>query len=333
MARRLPGLSFFFSALLIAATAAAEVPISEEARRHFSLGVSFLQDPDGARYEEAYQEFKAAYAASPSWKILGNLGIAAFKLERDGEAIAAFEKYLAEGDGQIDAEERAQFERDLHTLNSAVVKLKLQSIPAGASIVDERVPTSGAPILNRYGPLAQATELGLHPGHHRITAKLTGYQDSVVELDLVPGQSYERLLELKPTLTPVASGPAVEARSYRRGPHVASYVALGVGVVGLGVGTVFGLKAKSEYDQGNELCPSFPCRLTPQQASAREAHGEDGDRAKTVAMAGFIVGGAALATSATLFLLGSRKTEPDRSQAVVRPWVGVASMGLSGTFQ
>jgi tetratricopeptide (TPR) repeat protein len=335
MARRFLGHTLGLALFTTTAIASAEVPISEEARRHFSLGVSFIQDPDGARYEEAYQEFKTAYAASPSWKILGNLGIAAFKLERDGEAIEAFEKYLAEGADQIDAEERAQFERDLQTLQSVVVRLKLQSAPPGASIIDERIPASGPPILNRYGALGQATELGLHPGHHRITAKLAGHADAVVELDLVPGQTYERILELKPEAPPVAvaSSPPVERGGSGNGLRVASYAALGVGVVGLGVGTVFGLKAKSEYDQGNDLCPSFPCQLTSQQASAREAHGEDGNSAKALSLVGFIVGGAGLATGATLFLLSGKKAEPSASQASVRPWVGVGSMGLSGSFQ
>src|ERR1041384_1226056 len=182
MALRFMGITLGMALFSVTALAAAEVPISEEARTHFSAGVSFLQDPDGARYEEAYREFKAAYAASPSWKILGNLGIAAFKLERDGEAIDAFEKYLSEGGAQVEAEERAQFERDLQTLQSAVTKLTLQSEPPGATIVDERIPASGPAIQNRYGALTQPTELGLRPGHHRITAKLAGYPDAVVEL-------------------------------------------------------------------------------------------------------------------------------------------------------
>ena len=108
--------------LVVLATAgpaiAADVPISEDARAHFTAGVNLLQDPDGARYEEAYREFKAAYSASPSWKILGNLGISAMKLERDGEAIDAYKKYLSEGGKQVDADERAQFQRDLATLEA-----------------------------------------------------------------------------------------------------------------------------------------------------------------------------------------------------------------------
>src|SRR5262245_33989950 len=76
---------------------ADEVQITPGARARFTAGVNLLKDPEGPRYEEAYREFKAAYAASPSYKILGNLGLCAMKLERDEEAIAAYERYLKEG--------------------------------------------------------------------------------------------------------------------------------------------------------------------------------------------------------------------------------------------
>src|SRR5690348_16782755 len=103
------GFGLVCSACLLATPAFAEVQITEAARQHFKAGVNFMQDPDGARYEEAYREFTAAYAASPSWKILGNLGIAAMKLERDGEAIDAMEKYLMEGGKELPTDERDQF--------------------------------------------------------------------------------------------------------------------------------------------------------------------------------------------------------------------------------
>src|SRR6266496_5806066 len=74
-----------------------DVPVSEEAKKYFKSGVDFLKDPDGARYEEAYAKFRAAYQISPSWRILGNLALSAMKLERFGEAIEAYERYVAEG--------------------------------------------------------------------------------------------------------------------------------------------------------------------------------------------------------------------------------------------
>jgi hypothetical protein len=332
MASRLFAVTLGLALFSVTVPALAEVPISEEARVHFTAGVTFLQDPDGARYEEAYREFKTAYAASPSWKILGNLGIAAFKLERNGEAIEAFTKYLAEGGTQIEADERAQIERDLQSLQAAVVQLTLESDPPGASLVDERVPATGGPILNRYGALAQPTTLGLHPGHHRLTAKLAGYPDVVVELDLEPKQQLSHVFKFQKVSE--ATAPMDAAPQTRgNGMRTASYVALGVGVVGVGVGTVFALSAKSKYEKGNDLCPAFPCSLTQQEARDREQFGKDGDSAKTLSMVGFIAGGVGLAAGATLFILSGKRAEAPAAQTSVQPWVGLGSMGITGSFQ
>src|SRR5690606_41982881 len=74
---------------------------------------------DGARYEDAYREFKVAYAECASWKILGNLGLASMKLERDGEAIEAIQGYLDGGKDNIDEVE----DRKSTRLNSSHVKI------------------------------------------------------------------------------------------------------------------------------------------------------------------------------------------------------------------
>src|SRR5687767_14188292 len=182
--RRSLSIAVFLGLFGITSSALAdEVPISDQARAHFNAGVNLLQDPDGARYDEAYREFKAAYAASPSWKILGNLGIAAMKLERDGEAVEAFRKYLSEGGTQIEPEERAQFERDAQTLEAGLVRVKIESVPPGAIVVDERIPMAGGAVINRYGPLSGATDVGIRAGRHRMTARLSGYKDAVWEVD------------------------------------------------------------------------------------------------------------------------------------------------------
>src|SRR5688572_4726463 len=109
MMRPLRAAAFAAAALAFfpGAARAEDPPISEEARRHFKAGVHFMQDPDGEKVEEAYREFKVAYSLSSSPKILGNMGTSAMKLERDGEAIEAYARYLREV-ADIDADERAQ---------------------------------------------------------------------------------------------------------------------------------------------------------------------------------------------------------------------------------
>ena len=112
---------FLCSALGASNAAAESVAITDEARAHFSAGVSFLQDPDGARYEEALRELQTAYAISLSLKIWGNWGLAAMTLERDGEARDAIRRYLPEGGEQIEAAERAQMELDLQSIEASIV--------------------------------------------------------------------------------------------------------------------------------------------------------------------------------------------------------------------
>lgn len=330
--------SLFLAVFLGAAHAhATDVPITPEARAHFAAGVNFLQDPDGAKFEEAYREFKAAYGISPSWKILGNLGIAAWKLERDGEALAAFEKYLAEGGQELDDEERAQFERDAQTLRAAMVRLKLSSDPPGAVILDERLPQAGGVIRNRYSALNEGTELGVRAGHHRITASLPGRPDVVWEVELQPGQTVEHVFKFDAAAEGTSSAQGVQLDSGQSGSggntlRTLSYVAAGVGVVGLGVGTLFALQTKSHYDDADAFCPSYPCELTRAQADERKRHIDDGDNKKTLSIVGFAVGGVGLAAGATLFLLSSKPKERPATGFYVTPLVGINSFGVTGGF-
>jgi hypothetical protein len=325
------------------AALAAEVPITEEARAHFSAGVSFLEEPDGARYEDAYREFSAAYNASPSWKILGNLGISAMKLERDGEAIDAFSKYLSQGGKDIERDERQQVERDLKTLQAGVAYLSLSFEPQGVTLTDERMPQSGSPVVNRYVFAGASTKLGLHPGHHRLTVELQGYDKAVWEVDAVAKQEQSHSFTLTrapeaapapvvvaPAPPPEATAPPPEPSGGGNGLRVASYVVLGVGVVGLGVGTVFTLTANGKNSDANDMCPSFPCQLTSDEAKKREDLGKEADSARTISVVGFVAGGVGVAAGATLFILSSGKKQ--QQGLVVSPFVGLSSAGVKGSF-
>ncbi|MDF3065007.1 MAG: hypothetical protein K0R38_608 [Polyangiaceae bacterium] len=326
---------------------AADVVISDEARAHFSAGVNLLQDPDGARYEEAYREFKAAYATSPSWKILGNLGLSAMKLERDSEAIEAIKKYLAEGGKKIDADERAQFQRDLATLESGVAQVVLQSEPPGATIEDERHPASGQTIRNSYVADGRS-QIGVRSGRHRFTAKLAGRADAVWEVELSPKQQVSHTFTLPEpaTASPVAAPTAapapmpvaiVDTNSPQggNGLRTGAYIALGAGVVGLAAGTIFGLSAKSKYKEANDItndnCPgSGSCELPAPLFDQRAGLGKDGDSAKTLSIVGFALGGVGLATGVTLFVLSNKKE--GAAAASVQPYVGVGQLGFRGGF-
>jgi len=243
-------------------TKEAEVEITEKARRHFRAGAAFAEDPDGARYADALREFRRAYAESPSWKVLGNLGLAAMKLERDGEAIEAFRTYLEEGGDELETAERAQFERDLEMLESSVTWVTISTNVKGATLLDRRSPLSGQAILNQYPVSESSVRIGLHSGRHRLTLSLDGYESASWTLDASGGEK-EHTLELSPVKedepAPAAQPVAVatpEDKGVTTRP-VPTSVWIGVGATGLlgigaGVTGIIATGKRSDFDAAND---------------------------------------------------------------------------------
>jgi hypothetical protein len=326
---RIAPLIVLASALLLAPSAhAQEAEISDQARAHFQAGVNFLQDPDGARYEEAYREFSAAYRSSPSWKILGNLGIAAMKLERDGEAIDAFEKYLAGGAATLAPEERAQFERDLGTLKAGVVRLSITLSHPGATLVDERTPVTGSAVRNTYTPGTTQIEIGVRSGHHKIVAKLAGYADETWEIEAQSGVPQAHTFTFQKAAvpgTPASSGtPVTGDRPTPTGVYV-GLAATGVFAVGAGVVGVMALGKKSDFDEAND-------------GTDRENASDLSDSTKTLNLVtDVLIGAAVVSAGVTTYLYLSRpNADAPRSSGWIRvqPAVGLrsGSLQLTGAF-
>jgi hypothetical protein len=191
-------------------------------------------------------------------------------------------------------------------------------------------------VRNRYSALNAPAEIGVRAGHHRFIASLPGRPDVVWEVDLEPGQTIEHVFTFEAGApASSSSGTKVDAGVPDGGGNTLrtlSYVALGVGVVGLGAGTLFAVQAKGKYDDANDFCPSFPCDLTRSQAKEREDLIDDGDGKKTLSIVGFAVGGVGLAAGATLFFLSGRKSEAAAQGFHVTPVVGINSFGLTGGF-
>jgi hypothetical protein len=246
--------------LLAAPAHAQDVPISDEARKEFDIGVKLLQDPDGARYEEAHRAFKRAYAASPSPKILLNLGICAMKLERDSEALWALQEHLAKV-ADIDPQVRSQVETDIATLEGGMVKLDLSISPSGATVEDERIPVSGSRILNVYGPLAGPLDVGIRAGRHQLRIALAGHETVTLSFEAEPGKPIARQIELvpvaepqEPAVTPLAPEPPAPAPT-SSGPNVVAFVMVGV-TAALAIGTAvtggLALAKAGEFDEVND---------------------------------------------------------------------------------
>jgi hypothetical protein len=334
--------------LSLSSAALAQVRVSENANRRFSQGVRYLTSQDAGRYEKAYREFKAAYADSPSWKILGNLGIVAHELERDGEAIDAFEAYLERGGKELSADERKQFTEDLEVVKAGHSTVIIETEPEGAWILDERLPETGGPIVNRYGPTQGKLELRVRAGHHRIRAELNGHETAIWELSTAPGESSSHRFDLRPPANTDEPAPVeaplderADSRQGNSALRVSSYVAFGLGAVGAGVGTYFLLDAFDKQQVADDLYAECAGMLatcsdaSPAFPAAQAAESEEGD-AFTRSMISYVAGGVFAATGLVLFVVSSPSSDggprASEREAFIAPWISPRAAGVTGRF-
>ena len=331
-----PLASTALSVLLWSLAAHAGDPARDaEGKKAFSAGVILLQDPDGAKYDEALVQFKRAYELVGSWKVLGNLGLCALKLERDGEAIDAYEKYLAGGGKDIDAEQRAQVERDLAALKIQAVKVHLEFTASDVTLVDER-EARGTKIVNKYQSAAKSIDLRIHPGDHHLVAR-SAAGEATWDVSLTPGSSMSHKFEFGPAAavgapkgTVAPPGAAVEVgaeTSGGGGGRTAAFVVGGLGVAGLAVGSIFGLQAMSEKSKRDEVCHGSVC---PQAGLDHDASARSAGLISTVAFGAGLVG---VGVGAYLFFTAK---EPERKTGGVwvspRVDVGRAQIEVGGAW-
>jgi hypothetical protein len=314
--------------MLAASTAwAGDVTITDEARAHFTSGVNLLKDPDGARYEDAYREFKAAYAAAPSYKILGNLGLCALKLERDGEAIDAYEQYLTHA-ADIDPGEVAQVKTDLSTLKSGVVRVTLNINIPGSQVTDTRLNQRGEKVLNQYGPseLQGPLKIGVRAGHHQLIVRQSGYDDATLEFDAPAGGALSKDVLLKKTEVAKpgsGGGAAMPTGPSRPVPMGVIIGAAATGALAVG-GTVVGIMAvskNSDFKNANN---------GRSEQAATDLHDQT---QKLNLINDVLVGGAIVAGGVSAFLFFTRptvggSTEKPNNAVHVVPYAGTSSAGV-----
>ena len=208
----------------------------------------------------------------------------------------------------------------------------------GASAEAVTVTTDGLVVA----PALVTVRRPIDPGTHVFKASSTLGGSEPQRVDFKPGERKLVELEIQPEL---ASRPAVVApvvavgagengeASPRSGTglRIGGYTALGVGVVGAALGTVFLLGAKSKGDQADTAYDDCGGASCPTADRGRvQALEDDQARDKTFAVVSFGVGGAAIATGISLLILGHQQASPQT--ASITPYLGYRSIGLKGAF-
>jgi len=325
--------------LLFNTAARADEPISADAKLYFKNGVELIQGQP-PNYQDAYYQFKLAYEKSHSWKVLGNFGLCAFKLERDGEAIQYYTDYLKGGGNDVDPDERAALRRYVLVLNGNSAGVTLTSAAGDLDLTDSRAGSSAPP--QSYHMDGGKLVLRLRAGTHTLTAT-NNNQSQRWEIAFSPGRdehhdfdfSEKPAAAVAPAAAPVATTPITQppTPSTDSGSplRTAGFVTAGVGIAAVVGGVITGLMAKGKETDAKALCRDTLC---PQSASSKF---DSASSLATVSNILFIGGGVVTAAGVGLIVFGGPKAEPEKTARVtlrMLPAVGRdgAALWAAGSF-
>ncbi|WP_437671116.1 hypothetical protein [Sorangium sp. So ce131] len=282
------------------------------------------------KFAEACPKFAASQRLDPGYGTQWNLADCLERLGRTASAWAAFREAadMASRSGQADREAKA-------VRRAADLEKKLERLAVAVA-----APEPGL-VVKRNGAVLDAGAWGaplpVDPGKHVVEATAPGKKPFTVEAQTAgPGQivtvevpSLEPAPEAAvpppsgPVLAPTAPSPplADDGAGTRR---TLSFVAGGVGLAGVAVGSVFGLIASSRWNKAQD----DHCRTETLCDAQGVALVDDAKGAATLSTVGFVVGGVGLAAGVALFVTSLSPTPPTAARLVVTPALTPTAAGL-----
>jgi hypothetical protein len=336
--------SFVAVGLVSLATAGASAQEQTEvaATALFDQGRKLMQQ---GKYADACPKLAESERLAPSGGTLLNLADCYEHTGQTASAWAAWKDAAARANaaGKSDVEKRALARAA--ALEPNLAKLAISVDPA-SDVPGLEVKRDGV----KVGHAEFGVPIPVDPGTHVIDAMAPNKQPFSGKVDVAPKQANATLSVTlvdapqaaptptptpettpTPTATPATTTPATpeQPASSWSGQKTAALIVGGVGLVGIGVGSAFGLIAKSKNDQAlqkdncrtSTLCSQTGINLT-----------NDAKNAATVSTIAFVAGGVALAGGIVLWLTApsSRSTTGLRFEPLVGTSLGGGA--VSGTW-
>jgi hypothetical protein len=346
-----PALVACCAAVSLPSVARAEASAAQKAAAE-SLFDDGLKAMKGGHFAEACPKLEESERIDPAIGTLLYLGECYEKTGRTASAWATFREAAsaAAAQGENDRTRIATARAD--RLQPSLSKLTIRVAPETAQLSALRITRDNTALASALFGIA----IPVDPGKYHIVASADGYQSFETDIDVTPNGDSKSVeipaLKVSTTAAPPAAGlgataagntasetptsipprnPEPEApRSHGNGLRSAAYVTGALGVVGLGIGSYFGIRAISKNSDAESHCPRGNlCDDTQGESLTNDA--------KHAAVASNIaIGvGAALVVGGVVLFLTSKPAEPTAARVELHPLISrdLAGIGLGGAFQ
>jgi hypothetical protein len=248
----------------------------------------------------------------------------ALTLQKQEKLLAAKDRFLVCTDVACPAEIREECGHRLSEVTDATPSVVFDVKDASGNDVSAvRVMMDGALLLDHVGPSAIAIDPGEHIFHFDGADPAQSLEKNFVVRD---GEKNRHLAIV------LGGGAAVAAPAHEQsklgGQKMAALVTGGVGLVALAVGSIFGAKTITQWNEAKTECGAS---CPPGSATQTAAQGDKNTATTfaTISDVGFIAAGVLVAGAATLWL-----TAPSQAAIQVTPAASPQGAGLllRGTF-
>lgn len=323
-------LAFLTTASVSPAVLAGDAALAEQL---FREGRELL---DAGNYAAACPKLKESHAQEPATGTLLALALCEEASGKTASAWASFGEAAARAkrEGRSDREQAAREHQN--ALEAKLSRLVVDVDPSTAALPGVSITRDGAPL----GSAAWGSASPVDPGQHVVAASAPGKQTWEGKI-MVGGSADKQTLKVPaladaavaPGATTGARGPDAGAATVEAGSgtplRTLGFVAGGVGVVGIGLGSYFGLRAGALLDESNADNHCDEKNFCDEDGGRKR---EDAGSAATLSTVAFIAGGVFLAAGVTLVIVGG----PKSADAALRLTPAVAERGggfeLAGRF-
>lgn len=318
----------FFVALALAlpfvqSSARAEGSSSDKAAAEalFAEGRKLMES---GHLNEACSKFEASQRLDPGVGTMLNLAECYEKSGRTASAWAEFREVISAARA-AESKDREDLARQRATvLESKLSRLTITLSPEASGVRGIEVRRDGALV----DPAELGSAIPVDPGKHFIEANAPGHQKWFTRIELAPEGAQQNvtvpaLAEAESTAANTSTTVDLQPAKSGGSQRTVGLAVGGVGVVGLAVGAIFGLKASSNWKDAKAACIDYPYGCSTDADDKRSS----AKNAATLSSIGFIGGGLLVAAGAVLWF-----TAGSGSEHKVNVGVGPGSLLVGGTL-